>query len=74
MINETDDKWGDREMDRWMDGWMDDSQTDMLSVGCRILYPSYPISFTQGSDSLLGAILFPRGHVPMSTESFGAHN
>ena len=74
MINETDDKWGDREMDRWMDGWMDDSQTDMLSVGCRILYPSYPISFMQGSDSLLEAILFPRGHVPMSTDSFGAHN
>ena len=23
MINEADDKWGDREMDRWMDGWMD---------------------------------------------------
>jgi len=70
MINEEIERW----TDGWKDGWIDDSQTDILSVGCQILCPSCPISFRQGSDSLQGAILFPRGHVPMSTDSFGADN
>lgn len=70
MINGEIKRW----TDEWKDRWMDDSQTDILCVACQILYSSCPISFTQGSDSLLGAILFPRGHVPMSTDSFGCHN